>query len=133
MRTDEHRNEVIAVKCTVTALPFTKRSPPAYYTPSCFPRFGDTTHLSGYREGTIAADGNCSRGHRKVRSAIDWTADDSATFSSLRMAVACAENICKLRLRITVPHRGTRSLLVRVGRNETQIRKEDDIPQASPR
>ncbi|KYN28274.1 hypothetical protein ALC57_02335, partial [Trachymyrmex cornetzi] len=45
--------------------------------------FGDTTHLSRYRDGTIVTDGNCSRGHRKVRSAIDWTVDDPATLSSL--------------------------------------------------
>lgn len=53
--TDEngHRNEVIAAKCTVTALPFTKR--PARYTSSyCL---GDTTHLPRYREGTITANG----------------------------------------------------------------------------
>jgi len=45
--------------------------------------FGDTTHLSRYCDGTIVADGNCSRGHRKVRSAIDWTVDDPTTLSSL--------------------------------------------------
>lgn len=61
VRTDERRNEVIAAKCTVTALPFTKR--PAYI-PSYSPLSG-TTHLLGYREDD-SRQRNCSRDHRRA-------------------------------------------------------------------
>lgn len=131
MRTDEHRNEVIAAKCTITALPFTKRSPLAYYAPVPLPALLETqpTYQDIVR-GMIVADGNCSRGHRKVRSAIDWTADDSvdAFFTSNGVRVHGKHLQTPTTNNGSAPRHKERSPFVRVGRNETQIRREDDVP-----
>lgn len=62
---DEHRNEVIAAKCTVTALPFAQS---VYH--ARLSAFGETTHLPGYREDD-SREWDCSRERRGARRLIE--------------------------------------------------------------
>lgn len=135
VRTDEHRNEVIAAKCTVTALPFTKRfSSRVLHPPSYSRRFRKHNPLIEIPWG------DDSRGRelfsRPPESAVGdwldgWRFHDAAFFASNGGRVH-GKHLQTANNGSASRHKG-RTLFVSVGRNETQIREEDDVPPARAR
>lgn len=106
---DEHRNEVIAAKCTVTVLPFHKASRALHFI-LLSTALGDTTHLPRYREGTITANGIVlAATARKVRSPIDWTRPTIARPFSLSVPNSMLVHVKTFaQTPVTISHRGTK-------------------------